>query len=205
VFQSILKRVRDQRKENYITLEKYRRSIVDLSKKYLSDISDREKIDFTLSDEAINELMNYSGDISRLKEVIENAAYEAEVLHFDTDAKVVKIDEYFLDFTTAEAMISSTTDIDTNSEDRYYKTRLLLDKLEAAIFSLKNENIRITGMNVGKACPVPITAPAITDALKKHRKKILQLMHDNPEKWLLLRKEFRPLQNILVTKTSIGA
>ncbi len=205
VIQSIIKRVRDQRKEYHSTLEKYKRSIVDLSKKYLSEISGSRDIEFILTDRAIIELKSYSGDISKLKQIIETAAYEAEVLNYNTDVQQVKVDEYFLDLKSEDEYPVAILDIDTKSEDRYYKTRALLDKLEAAVIKLKDKNINITGTNVGKVCPIPITAPAITDALRKHRKKILQLIQDNPDNWSLLRKEFRPLQNILVTKTSISA
>jgi hypothetical protein len=43
----------------------------------------------------------------------------------------------------------------------------------------------------------PISAPAITDAIRKNRENILQLLEQHPEKWQLIRSYFKPLTNIL--------
>ncbi|MBL6950397.1 MAG: hypothetical protein ISR57_07110, partial [Bacteroidales bacterium] len=55
----------------------------------------------------------------------------------------------------------------------------------------------LTSVNVGKEFPTPISAPAITDALRKHKKRIIHLFDQYPEKWEIIRHEFRPIQNIL--------
>ncbi|MCD4681465.1 MAG: hypothetical protein K8S00_13860 [Bacteroidales bacterium] len=205
VMQSILKRSRNQRKEYNNTLEMYGQSIINLFEKYLLEISRRKSIDFILTEGAKKEIKNYSGDISKLKQIVGQAALEAETINMDENVKQIKIDECFIDLDQNEEDLTLASDIPSMRENRYYKTRVLLDKLEGAVLKLKNENLKITGTNVGKACPVAISAPAISDALKKHRKRIIQLMQDNPDNWLLLRKEFRPLKNILVTQISISA
>jgi hypothetical protein len=58
----------------------------------------------------------------------------------------------------------------------------------------------LTGLNVGSACSTPISAPAISDALKKHRNKILTLLGLYPDRWNLIRSEFKPLINVISTK-----
>ncbi|HSN50090.1 MAG TPA: hypothetical protein VLR52_02585, partial [Bacteroidales bacterium] len=83
---------------------------------------------------------------------------------------------------------------------RYTKTLLLLNKLEKAALSVKAGNKMITSVNIGAEFPTPITPPAISDALKKHRSKILHLFQEYPERWEIIRSEFRPIQNILQVK-----
>jgi len=51
------------------------------------------------------------------------------------------------------------------------KTFLLLEKLENAANQLKSKNLLLTVLIIGQEFPTPITPPAITDALKKHRNK----------------------------------
>ena len=65
------------------------------------------------------------------------------------------------------------------------------------------KNMDITSANVGNACNIPITAPAISDAMKKHRNKIIHLLNKHPERWQLLRKEFRPVRNILSSRPEL--
>jgi len=57
--------------------------------------------------------------------------------------------------------------------------------------------LKLTGTNVGKACPVPISAPAISDALYNHKSKIINLMKTYPDKWDVIRTDFRPLKNVI--------
>jgi hypothetical protein len=74
---------------------------------------------------------------------------------------------------------------------------LLLDRLEKSASSLKSRSLQLTGANVGKNLSPPISAPAITDALSKNKILIRQLISRHPDKWEIIRKEFRPLLNIL--------
>jgi hypothetical protein len=70
---------------------------------------------------------------------------------------------------------------------------------EAANIVLKQKKPLI-GTNVGKAFEKPITAPAISDALKNHRKTIKDLINENPQRWTLIRNEFKPLINLLTIR-----
>ena len=205
VTQSIIKRFRSQKKELNNTLLKYEQSLVGLFEKYLLEISIKRGINFILSDGAINEIKKFAGDISELKQIAENAVKEAEIANYGFYSDRIVIDECFLELDIPDMENFEKIALINISEDKYYKTMALLDKLEGAIVKLKHENINITGSNVGQACPVAISAPAISDALKKHSKKITRLMKDHPDSWPLLRKEFRPLQNLLMKKQAISA
>ncbi len=83
---------------------------------------------------------------------------------------------------------------------KYNKTFLLLEKLENAALNVKSKNLLLTGVNIGNEFPTPVTPPAISDALKKHRQKIIFLFNEYPSRWETIRKEFRPVQNILNVK-----
>ena len=88
-----------------------------------------------------------------------------------------------------------------NQQSGYFgKTISLLDKLESASLVVRSNDLKMTGTNVGKACPVPISAPAISDALYNHRKNINKLLDMYPGRWETIRNNFRPLKNILKDK-----
>lgn len=205
VVESVLKRFKSQKKKYDNVLMRYELSLVSLFEKYLHEFSLERGKDFTLSEGAIKEIKNFAGDISHIKQIAEKAVDEAEILNNQDDLDQIVIDECYLDLDAISKAESDRIISIDKSEDKYYKTRALLNKLEAAIVKLKQQNINITGSNVGKACAVPISAPAISDALKKHSNKIQKLMNNEPGNWPLLRQDFRPLQNILTRRSAMGA
>jgi len=75
--------------------------------------------------------------------------------------------------------------------------------MENAALNVKSKNKMLTSSNLGNEFPTPITPPAISDALKKHRTKILFLFKEYPHRWEIIRSEFRPIQNILNVKPDL--
>ena len=108
----------------------------------------------------------------------------------------MSIEPWHLDFShyVNKTKIESTIAPVTNRQSR---TILLLDRLETAGIKVKQNNQKLTGTNVGSACDTPMSAPAITDALQKHSIRIKQLLKEYPNRWQILRQEFRPLQNLI--------
>ncbi|HHE65024.1 MAG TPA: hypothetical protein ENL09_03275 [Bacteroidetes bacterium] len=87
---------------------------------------------------------------------------------------------------------------------RYERTYQLLDRYEEADKRVTQEKIPLTGVNLGKYCNPAVSPAAISDALKKHGKKIMTLFDQEPNRWSLLRNEFRPVKNIMY-KTGLKA
>ena len=87
---------------------------------------------------------------------------------------------------------------------RYERTYQLLDRYEEAAKRVIQERIPLTGANLGKSCKPAVSPAAISDALKKHGKKIMTLFDQEPNRWSLLRNEFRPVKNIMY-KTGLKA
>ncbi|HRY98937.1 MAG TPA: hypothetical protein P5550_07750, partial [Bacteroidales bacterium] len=61
---------------------------------------------------------------------------------------------------------------------------------------------KLTSANVGRLCPTPISAPAISDSIRNHRDRIISLLSRHPERWPLIRRRFRPITNILENNAS---
>ena len=79
---------------------------------------------------------------------------------------------------------------------------MLLDNLNEAVKSVVNQKQTPTGILVGQALKKPISAPAISDALKNHRSKILTLLNQYPNRWVELIQYFKPIQNLQIYNTA---
>jgi hypothetical protein len=82
-------------------------------------------------------------------------------------------------------------------QGRAARTLQLLDRYEKAARELRKRKEPITGAKLGLACEPKVSAPAISDALRKHRKRILKLLNEYPNRWTVLRQDFKPIRNLL--------
>lgn len=189
------------RDELEITREKYKEGLIRLSNSYLTDLFKSNGVIYKLSEPAIRKIRDYSGDIGNLKPVILQAAKYAETMNLDGTPDILIADFHLVmddkkEVKAKEVLSEPIGDVPV----KYSKTFLLLDRLENAARHVKSKNMLLTGANIGHEFPTPVSPPAITDALKKHRQKIIFLFHEYPGRWEIIRSEFRPVQNILNAK-----
>ncbi|MEI7597463.1 MAG: hypothetical protein WCK02_17075 [Bacteroidota bacterium] len=192
--QNILKRDYEQ------TKEKYGESLINFAKYYLDEICKKNNLgEIFFTEQALRLIKFYSGEINRLKEIMEQAVFYVYNLYSDTENYQIEIDEVHLRFDKSSPKKS---EIKTIIAPQYFKSIQLLDKLNEALKEVVERNENITGLNVGNACKPPISAPAITDSIKKHKAKLIYLLEKYPDKWIKLRLEFKPIINILPLNTS---
>ena len=190
------------RDELEITREKYKEGLIRLTNSYLTDLYKSNGVKYRLSDGAMKKIRAYTGDIGNLKPVIAQAARYAETMNLEGITGDVLIADFHLvmDEKKEPRQKESISEPVEGVPVKYNKTFLLLDKLENAALHVKSKNMLLTGANIGHEFPNPVTPPAITDALKKHKQKILFLFCEYPDRWVIIRTEFRPVQNILNAK-----
>ncbi|MDP4281026.1 MAG: hypothetical protein Q8867_02650 [Bacteroidota bacterium] len=209
--QLILRENDQKRNETAGIKEKYKDSMVHLSLEYLKEISASDGIRYRLTEQAVEKIKNFQGDIRVIKPVIEKAARisgcynispnpdHRNIEHSASDSNVIYIDHYHIVFQDIKEkkVPESIPEPAGEVPVRYVRTMALLDKLENAAVHLKSKNKMLTSANLGNEFPTPVSPPAITDSLKKHRSKILYLFKEYPNRWGTIRSEFRPVQNIL--------
>ena len=190
------------RDELEITREKYKEGLIRLSNSYLTDLTKSNGVIYRLSEGAIKKIREYTGDIGNLKPIIVQASRYAETMNLEGTTGDILIADIHLVMDEKKELRQRETISEPVGEVpvKYNKTFLLLDKLENAAIHVKSKNMLLTGANIGHEFPTPVTPPAITDALKKHKQKILYLFHEYPDRWEIIRTEFRPVQNILNIK-----
>jgi len=179
---------------------KERHEILRMAQHYLNKIAKESGRAAILSDSAKTKLRDFTGELFELDSVMRDAMTFAGALSLSKGVSPIILADYHLRFPEP-----ASPSLPANMEglpQRYIKTHLLLDRLELAATGLKQRKIPLTSSNVGKEFPTPVSAPAITDALKKHKKRIFSLFEQYPEKWETIRHEFRPIQNLFIAHTN---
>jgi len=185
-----------------ITRDKYQHALIFLGKSYLIDLYKNTGITYSFSESTIKKIRNYNGDISDLKTIILKAVNYAEAMNLGGSSNNILIEDFHLVIDESnDRQQKKLTQQVGDVPVKYLKTYLLLDKLESAAQRVKSKNMLLTGSNIGKEFPTPITPPAISDALKKHKQKIVFLLKNYPDHWEIIRTEFRPMQNIFNVKS----
>src|ERR1035437_7820745 len=162
-----------------LTKKKYQEGVIRLCNSYLVDLSKNNKITYRFSDEALQKIRDYTGDIGNLRSITTQAARYAETMNLEGTTDTVLISDFHIvldekkDPRYKESLPQAVGEVPV----KYNKAFLLLDKLENAALHVKAKNKLLTGANIGNEFPTPFSPPAITDALKKHRQKILYLFH----------------------------
>lgn len=179
-----------------VSRNSFSESIINLGKHILKEISIEYNKKFSFSEDALAKIITFNGNIKLLDSIIRESTEYALNLFFDEPNDEILIKAQYLNL--QDSGIQNIKPIGNRSvSNKYDKTIELLDKLNEAAKKVIGRNIKMTSSNVGNHCPNPISAPAISDALKKHRKKIIHLMDKYPDKWKLLKDEFKPVQNLI--------
>jgi hypothetical protein len=170
---------------------------------YLVNLNRNNSHQIRLSEQAIVKLMECD-DFHLASEALRKAAAFAVMLHSDTTENEIIIEANYL------LIEDKITDLQSKEfgkigtlPDRLNKTLVFLDKLENAATKLMNGGEGITSHGVGQTLDRPISAPAISDALRKNRRRILALLEKHPDRWPLIRNHFRPLINIVEKKEEL--
>jgi len=175
---------------------RYGDNMINMAQQHLQDLSKEYDRTYILTDEALNKIKDFKGNLKHLPVILQNAIVFTENLLMLSEEEVVKIHSYSLDFDSYQ-VIEKTEQFTRKIDSRQSRAMQLLDKLEMAAIGLKNKNIAIISSKVGQALDPPVSAPAITESLGKNRDLIRQLLEKYPDKWETIRKEFKPLINQL--------
>ncbi len=169
--------------------------IVEMASEYLVNIGREQNAEIALSPDAREKIAAFRGSPSVLRKMLYQASLLA--MNIESGDRQIIIEEWQL-LSVKESEVEKEAKAPL-IQHRHLKTYQLLDRLENAVKNVLASNLNVTGANVGKSMTPPISAPAISDAMKKHRSKIISLMQDFPERWTSLRNHFKPLQNVLIT------
>lgn len=194
-FTNVTRRLLSQ-KDSGLNQDRYCQWVNQWSKEFLSSFSLSQGIQLTLSEKAIKKLMD-SGSYQAATEALQTAAKFALMLNNNQNGSIVIDENMILLDVTNSGNQQIIFPEGANLGNRLSKTILFLDKLEKAAQKLVEMGEDLTSSSVGKHMDRPITAPAITDALRKNMRRVILSLEKYPNRWPLIRHQFRPLTNIL--------
>lgn len=163
---------------------------------YLEELAQTAGCRLQLSAAAREKLLQI-GSYQEAADALKNGARYALMINGGGDSEVVVIEDTFLLWSAPSGNQPAGDRAVETQQSRLGKTITLLDRLEKAAQKLAVTGGDLTGSAVGQTMERPITAPAITDALKKNQRRIIHLLEKYPGRWQLIRQQFRPLLNLM--------
>ena len=178
--------------------DSYEKSISYFCKSYVYKIAKEENVNLNITNDAIKKIINDSIPFDKIEPLL-NQTIEMclnRSLHFDN---IILIDEFDLIIPKLPKVVFNNNKEEVVINDRYAKTKEYLDRYEKAAEQIVKDGVSLTGMNLGAYCSPKITPAAISDNIKKHRSKIITLLHRYNEKWPIVRENYRPIRKLLDT------
>lgn len=188
--------------ENSQLKTRNKENLLQLTEFLINDLDSSGKDVFYLSEEAKERIGEFSGSVFDLKKQLGRAMTLAKTLNFGTGSQEHILKSDYFNFEASKGkenhLNSTETLSEENTKHQHSKTFDFLNDMEQAAQLVLKLNWKLTSANVGHKLEKPITAAAISDKLKHHTYKIIRLLEQYPAKWPLIRKRFRPLQNVIV-------
>ncbi|PKP23970.1 MAG: hypothetical protein CVU06_05695 [Bacteroidetes bacterium HGW-Bacteroidetes-22] len=179
--------------------EKLNRWKAEIIRHFADEIAATAGITVAIDISALNALLKLDICPAELKRLINRSIAIASVTAAPTDPDIILYDWHLMALSASEKSEKAGEIIAEKITDR---TTALLDRFELAARRVIDARESLTGQNLGKACIPSISAPAISDALKKHRDRIILLLKRYPDRWVLLRTHFKPVQNQLLSRNT---
>jgi hypothetical protein len=182
----------DELDESHETLEREQATNRDLLEKYLTQLIRNQEITLNckivLKNGFLDRIKNAGFGIESIKSIVETAVNTAYDLALDKSVIYLTPNLIQHKKRAFETVHQSSQLAALN------KTVALLDRYEQAARQIELKSERINGRNL--AAELHISAPAITDAIKKHNSKIRRLLEKYPSKWPLICDFIRPIREI---------
>jgi len=145
-----------------------------------------------LSEQALKIIAQQNFQTAR--KMLDKAASYSLMLHSDSN-EIEILHSYLIDVVENE-VVQPKTIIETTVRSKKSKVLKLLDNMESAAVKLIERGEDLTGTTVGQAMDRPVSAPAITDYLRKNSRYVGMLLDEHSDRWEIIRTQFRPLINV---------
>lgn len=172
--------------------ERYEERLFDSCKYVLAGLSRKYNKQYVFTDEAIKLIRSYKGEYHKIENALKQAVNLANMLQqHNNDA--IEIGEEMINFSATEQHDELEKQIVNSVYEKPYR---YLEMLEEAAVRTRKSKKPVTGKNVAQALEKPVKPPAITWAINKHMKHMQQLFRMYPDKWPVIRSDFKPILRI---------
>jgi hypothetical protein len=174
------------------------RGLEEYADHLLAKMSEELRVEIKLTARAFDKIGKFEGKFADLESSLKQSIGIAvnSNLHLSHEL-IIDESDLFLSLAVPAESAAKNTISDTPSVGRLTKTHQLLDKYEESARQAKRNGEAIIGRIIGSYCNPPISNAAITDSLKNHAERIWELMKKYPDKWPLIRGNFRSVINLI--------
>lgn len=169
--------------------EKQRKDYIRLlCHEWLRKEGDRHDGEFRLDEDAIQSLLDAGVGLAMMEKVLERAASILTTIH--PHEEILTIQEHHLDWEKDQSVTP------VKRLPKKDKTIDLLDRYESVAIQLQQSGEKVTGKAIAENLRPSVSPPAITDAVKKHKKSIAFLLDRYPNRWSTIREYLSPVKKI---------
>lgn len=154
--------------------------------------------DLVILEDDVKEILRpFISDYEKVKQALKKAIVFVKTLQFGLNqSQIVLSIIHFKEFEQVEESVQNHIEQNKDNYVAHTKTYQFLEDLEFAAEQMSLKGIKLTSTRVGQTLENSITAAAISDKIKNHSRKIIMLLEQYPEKWMVIRNRFRPIINI---------
>ncbi len=177
--------------------QNYETAIVQFVQLIVNQLQEKYSIEIKMSRMFIDELKTYNRPFDQLEiNLDKHIQIELNMALLRGDSEIVLTPTHLTNLQNTQA-----ANVYINGDDlnlgRHAKTYKLLDRYEMAAQKALQNGLSVIGKNIGDYCSPSVSNASITDALNKHAKKMFELFNRFPDRWQLIRNEFRSVANII--------
>lgn len=172
---------------------RYEERLVDSCNYFLSNISASEGRKYVFSNGALKLIKSSAAEYHRIENAIKLAVQLAKNFEMGDGDKSIEITEDFLNFNAANVESNDKSLADTV----YEKPFNYLTLLEEAAEKITVAKRPLTAQNLVSVFERPVNPSAITWMVNHNMKAFKHLFNLYPEKWPLIRSQFKPVLRIL--------
>jgi hypothetical protein len=163
----------------------------------VNKLQEKHGIVIRMSNEFIDELKDYSDPFENLESNLEShIQIELNLALAQGESEIILTPTHLTSLNASKTRVTYDTE-DRSHLGRFAKTYKLLDRYENAAELAQRKGLSIIGKHIGNHCTPPVSNASITDALNKQAKKVYELFDKYPNKWSIIRSEFKSVANIM--------
>lgn len=174
-------------------MQRYQERLVDSCNYFLSNISAKEGRKYVFSEGALRLIKSSSVEYYKIENAIKLAVQLANNFQTDDECPQIEITENFLNFNAAK-LEEEKSDL---SDTVYEKPFNYLTNLELLAEKVKAKNLQVKSQTVVDEMENPVNPSAITWMVNHNMKAIQHLFRLYPDKWPIIRNEFKPILRII--------
>jgi hypothetical protein len=178
----------------------YSSAISSIINEFLKTLEIEWNISFELDQQLIKYFAREKMSLFDIQQQVESIATLA--YHLNYGKTKIKLDGAYIHSLSSNKETTTIQDKTTENDDKIIQ---LLNRYEHAALKINELGGTLNAKEIAMRLDPPVTPPAITDAVKKNKRKIDYLLRQYPNRWKLIRKSIRPILHLDNTQDNFSS